>query len=113
GLFANVHELQIRALGELAEERCFLRARDNHFAIAERRLERGRVLAAKLLVDHQRLARFQRRGERLGVDPYRAITAADFKCLACQAHLALLPPRLFRWPSPPRPARRRLSSLPR
>src|SRR5258708_9723356 len=112
-LLAHVDELEVRArpglLRQLTKQRGLLRAGDDHIGIAERALERRRILAAQLVVHHERRARLQGARERLGVDAYRAITAADLKCLAFQAHLASLPPRPF----VQLPARRRLFSLPR
>ena len=55
--------------GELAEQRRFLRAGDDDVvAAAERGLERAGVLAAQLVVHGERLARLERRGERLRVE---------------------------------------------
>src|SRR5262249_26496734 len=76
----------------LAEARRLLRAGDDDIGFAERRLISGRVLAAKLVVNDERLARLQGARQRLGIDPDRAVTTADLKCLAFQAHLASFPP---------------------
>ncbi len=73
--------------GELAEKRRLLRARDDHVvAAAERRLERPRVPAAKLVVHGERLARFQRRAERFRIERDGAVAAADLKRLSFQVH---------------------------
>jgi hypothetical protein len=104
GKLAHVHELHSRrgsgAFGKLVEERRFLRAGDQHVALAERRLEGGRVAAAELLMHDERLGDMQRAGKRLGVERDGAVAAADLKCLALEAHPAALP--LLGFPEPAR-----------
>ncbi len=108
---AHVHELHVGlragASGQLAEERRFLRAGDDDVRVAERRLERGRVPPAELVVHLQRRLQLQRGSERLRVECDRAVAAADLKRLAVEAHRPPFPSSL---PSSLRPSLR--SSLP-
>ena len=104
---ADVHELDA-LLRNLGEQRRFLRAGDDDvLAAAERGLERADVLAAQLVVHGERLARLERRRERLRVERDGAVAAADLKRLASQARrawtVAVAVPIPAPGPAPPQP----------